>query len=62
MSARRPNKAPTQGQARANLTTLIIMADAIDTLSVDSLARSYRVPRHEIEQMVAAETARRARA
>ena len=62
MSARRPNKAPTQGQAQANLTTLIIMADAIDRLSVDSLARSYRVPRHEIERMLAAETTRRARA
>lgn len=51
--------APSTSQAKASLAAMLIMARDLDRLAVDSLARSYRVPLPEIEQMVADERQRR---
>ncbi len=47
-------------QAKASLAAMLIMARDLDRLAVDSLTRSYRVPRAQIERMLAAEKQRRA--
>jgi len=48
-----------RAQAEASLATTLIMARDLDRLTAESLARSYRVPRHRIEEMLAAERVRR---
>jgi hypothetical protein len=50
----------TVEQARAQLTLMLTTARSIDHLTVDSLARMYRVPRREIEQRLEIEQRRRA--
>lgn len=50
----------TRAQARAALQSLLVQSHALDRLSVDTLARTYRVPVSEIEQLLAAERQRRA--
>lgn len=48
------------GQAKASLAAMLMMSRDLDRLAIESLARSYRVPRRQIEQMLAAERLRRA--
>ena len=50
----------TAKQATAALSAMLIMATDLSRLSLDSLARSYRVPRATIARMLEAEKARRA--
>jgi len=60
MRNRHATKAISATHALATLTALLIIAEDVERLSIDSLARSYRVPRRRIEQMVEAEKQRRA--
>jgi len=50
----------TRAQARAALQSLLVQTRALERLSIDTLARSYRVPVSEIEELLAAEWHRRA--
>lgn len=43
------NEAITVAAARTQLKTMLACARTLDHLDVDTLARSYRVPRKEIE-------------
>lgn len=52
-------KAPTKGQQRAALRSLLAMRRTLDGLDRDSLSRSYGLPPDEVERMIRAERARR---
>lgn len=53
-------QSPTIAQATAALATLLVSARDIDSLTVDALARSYRVAPRRITEMLEAERRRRA--
>jgi hypothetical protein len=53
--------APPISPAKASLAAMLTMTRDLDRLSIDSLTRSYRVPRPQIEQMLAAEKTRRSK-
>lgn len=55
------NKARTREQKRAALVQMLVMRRSLDGVTVESLARSYGLPVGEIDKLLRAETARRAR-
>lgn len=59
MADRRNTKPGAVSRAETSLAGMLIMTRDLDRLSIDSLARSYRVPRTRIEEMLAAERNRR---
>lgn len=56
------NKRPSKAVQRATVQMALIQLPSIDSADVASLARSYGLPTSEIEELVKAERARRARA
>lgn len=54
-------KTRTRAQVRAALVQMLVLRRSLDGVTAGDLARSYKLPLSEIDQLLQAESARRAR-